>query len=104
MPDDESYLSVTPYTEQTHECFFHGLTTCLGELADMKVDVTVTNAATGDVLAKETLATYSNDFVGLWLPRNIDAELTVTGNERTATQAISTRDGDPACLTTLRVA
>lgn len=29
---DEFYVSVTPYLEQTHDCFFHSRTTCLGEL------------------------------------------------------------------------
>jgi hypothetical protein len=33
LPDDEFYLSVAPYLEQTHDCYFHSLTTCRGELA-----------------------------------------------------------------------
>ena len=43
MPDDEVYISVAPYREQTHDCYFHSLTTCLGELANTEVQVTLTS-------------------------------------------------------------
>src|SRR5690554_5808136 len=32
MPQDSFYLSVAPYVDQTHDCFYHSLTTCQGEL------------------------------------------------------------------------
>lgn len=104
MPDGEFYLSVAPYVGQTHECFFHSLTTCIGELRDTEVEVTVTDAATGDVILAEATRTADNGFVGLWLPRDIAATLTVTADGRTATTAISTGDDDPTCLTTLQLA
>lgn len=103
MPEDDFYVSVAPYAKQTHECYFHSLTTCLGEFADTDVDVTVVNAATGETVLDETLTTYSNGFIELWLPRDIDATLTVSADGRTATRAISTRQGDPTCLTTLKL-
>ncbi|MCH1922250.1 CueP family metal-binding protein, partial [Shewanella sp. A3A] len=28
MPSHEVYVSVAPYREQTHDCYFHSLTTC----------------------------------------------------------------------------
>jgi len=103
MPADEFYVSVAPYAEQTHECYFHSLTTCLGELGNTDVQVTVTDTATGEIVLEDTLTTYDNGFVGLWLPRDIDATLTLTADGRTATQNISTRADDPTCLTTLQL-
>ena len=40
MPDDTFYLSVAPYEAETHDCTFHSLTTCLGEMPGESVDVT----------------------------------------------------------------
>ena len=30
MPEDAFYVSVAPYLDTTHECYFHSLTTCAG--------------------------------------------------------------------------
>jgi len=99
MPKDEFYVSIAPYRGQTHECYFHSLTTCRGELANTDVDVTVVEATSGGTILDETLTTYDNGFVGIWLPRGIDASLTVSAEGRTAKQDISTRADDPTCLT-----
>lgn len=76
MSDDEFYVSIAPYVGQTHECFFHSLTTCLGELRNEEVHVTVTTADDGAAIVDETVRTHDNGFAGLWLPRGIDATLT----------------------------
>ncbi|PAK74679.1 CueP family metal-binding protein, partial [Micrococcus luteus] len=104
MPEDEFYVSIAPYRSQTHECYFHSLTTCTGELANTDVHVTVVEATSGETLLDETLTTYDNGFVGVWLPRGIDATLTVSAEGRTAKKAISTRPDDPTCLTGLQLA
>lgn len=104
LPEDEFYLSVAPYIEQTHECYFHSLTTCVGELGEEEFDVTVTDEETGEVLVEETVQTQDNGFLGLWLPRDIDAELTIEHNDLTSTTPISTSEGDPTCLTTSQLA
>lgn len=103
LPDDQFYLSVAPYADQTHECFFHSLTTCLGELRNEDAAVKVTTED-GTVLIDEVISTNDNGFLGLWLPRNIDATLTVQHDGRSASGPISTRGGDATCLTTLRLA
>src|SRR5690554_786851 len=43
IPDDLFYLSIAPYVDATHECHFHSLTTCAGELRNVPVRVTVTD-------------------------------------------------------------
>lgn len=103
MPDDQVYVSVAPFLEQTHECHFHSLTTCLGELSDAEIRVTLTGDD-GAVLIDETRTTYDNGFVGLWVPRGIDASLEIEHDGRTGTVPVSTRtDQDATCITTLQL-
>lgn len=103
LPDDEFYLSFAPYVEQTHDCYFHSLTTCLGELGDAQIHVTVTDTDTDEVLVDETVTTFDNGFAGLWLPRDITATLTVTHGDRSATVPITTDAEAPTCITTLHM-
>ncbi|MCT2033578.1 CueP family metal-binding protein [Dietzia cinnamea] len=104
MPDDEFYLSVAPYENRTHSCHFHSLTTCLGEMAGEQVHVTVTDTTTGQTLVDEPRTTYDNGFLGLWLPRDITATLTIGHDGKTATSPIATGDQDLTCLTTMQIA
>jgi len=103
MPQDEVYVSVAPYRAQTHDCHFHSLTTCEGELSDQPVKVRLTGPD-GEVLVDETRRTFDNGFVGLWVPRGIEATLTLEHEGRTATAAVSTRrDDDATCITTMHL-
>ncbi|MGB4136693.1 MAG: CueP family metal-binding protein [Microbacterium sp.] len=103
IPDDEVYISVAPFREQTHQCHFHSLTTCLGELANTEVQLTLTDDA-GDVLISETRQTYDNGFVGIWAPRGIEATLTIEHEGRIGSVTISTMsEADPTCITTLQL-
>lgn len=102
LPQDEFYLSLAPYIEQTHNCHYHSLTTCLGELRNEEIELTVTDD-TGAVIVEETVRTYDNGFAGLWLPRDTTGTLTVTQGERAASVPISTAEGAPTCLTTLHL-
>jgi hypothetical protein len=100
---DEFYLSVAPYVDQTHDCYYHSLTTCQGELVEEALDVRITGAD-GTVLLDDTVTTYANGFVGFWLPRDIEAVLEVSYDGRTARTDVSTGPEDPTCLTTVRLA
>lgn len=103
MPEDEVYVSVAPYQQQTHECHFHSLTTCLGELGNEDVRTTLTDSD-GRVLVDETRETFDNGFVGFWVPRNTEATLTIEHDGRTGTVPVSTMNADdPTCITTLRM-
>lgn len=104
LPEDAFYLSVAPFVDGTHECFYHSLTTCQGELADQPVSVAVVDAATGEVLVEEDTTLGANGFVGYWLPRDVDAELRVEHEGRVGTTTVSTGADDPTCLTTLQLA
>lgn len=103
MPKDEFYVSLAPYVEKTHECYYHSLTTCLGELSATDVDVVVTDVATSQTILEETIRTHDNGFLGLWLPRDIDASITVQYDGRSSESTISTGIDDPTCITTLQL-
>lgn len=103
MPEDEVYVSIAPFRDQTHECHFHSLTTCLGELVDAEIRITLT-ADDGEVLIDETRRTYDNGFTGLWVPRGIEATIAIEHEGREGTARISTMTADdPTCVTTLQL-
>nr|KEP23415.1 hypothetical protein DA06_08760 [Georgenia sp. SUBG003] len=102
LPEDRFYLSVAPFVDQTHECFYHSLTTCTGELGGEDVEVRIVDDA-GKVLVDEKTTTYDNGFVGYWLPRDIDGTLTVSYDGRIGEVDFSTREDSPTCVTTLQV-
>ncbi|MFC4140212.1 MULTISPECIES: CueP family metal-binding protein [unclassified Microbacterium] len=102
LPTDIFYTSVAPYVDRTHDCFFHSLTTCLGELRNTDVRVLVTDAD-GSVVMDEMRTTNDNGFVGLWLPRGIQGTITVEHDGRRAGQPFSTDADSPTCLTTLQL-
>lgn len=101
LPDGQFYLSLAPYLEQNHDCFFHSLTTCLGELRGESVDVLIVDSASGETLVDGTLQTNDNGFVGVWLPSDVEAELTITHDGHVVTAPVSTDEEAPTCLTTL---
>ena len=96
---DDPAWSVTLPEDQTHDCLFHSLTTCLGEMAGEPVDITVTDEA-GQTVLDETRTAYDNGFVGLWLPRDLTGTLTVEHDGKSSTVPIATGDDDLTCLTT----
>lgn len=102
LPDDLFYLSIAPYVTGTHDCFFHSLTTCHGELGGKAISLIVTTLD-GEVLVNETRTAADNGFVGLWLPRGISGQLTVSSDGGTSTTAFSTGPEDPTCITTLQL-
>lgn len=103
LPEDRFYLSLAPYVDSTHECFYHSLTTCKGELAGEDVQVTVTTDD-GEVLVEQTSTTFDNGFLGVWLPRDVEGTVEVVHDGRRGAVPFGTGDDDPTCLTTLQLA
>ena len=103
LPADEFYISLAPYVEGTHDCFYHSLTTCQGELASVPLDVLITTTD-GEVLLDEQVTTFDNGFVGFWLPRGSAGTIEVRHEGRSATYEFTTDDDAPTCVTTVRLA
>jgi hypothetical protein len=99
LPKDKFYLSFAPYVTQTHPCGTHSLSSCQGELINKEIHTLITDSE-GKEIVNSALITMENGFVGVWLPRNIDATVTVSYNGLVAQAPISTFSGSNTCLTT----
>ena len=99
LPKDKFYLSFAPYITQTHPCGTHSLTGCRGELIEQEIQVIITDSE-GKEVVNSDLTTMANGFVGVWLPRNIDAAIIVNYNNLVAQAPINTFAGSDTCLTT----
>lgn len=104
IPGDEVYVSIAPYVESTHDCFFHALGGCQGELVGEELQVTITDDA-GAVLVDEQLTTYTNGFVGFWLPKDTTGTITVTDDDTglSGEAPFDSTDEGPTCITTLQL-
>lgn len=101
--DLDFYLSIAPYVDQTHDCTFHSLTTCVGEQQGAAIEVLVTDTATGEVVLRDTTQTASNGFIGVWLPRDRELVVSLTSDAGTAEQTVKTGKSDLTCLTTMQL-
>lgn len=99
LPDDKFYLSFAPYENTVHPCSTHSLASCRGELFNVLLQVTITDDK-GAVILDENVQTMENGFVGVWLPKNINANLKVAYNSKTASAPIATFANSDTCLTT----
>lgn len=102
IPDDKFYVSIAPYASKTHDCYFHSLTTCRGEMANAAVTITVTTDA-GEKIIDGEFTTQDNGFVGLWLPRDMSGSITIEADGKSVTAPIATGSEDPTCVTTLQL-
>jgi hypothetical protein len=103
LPEDRFYLSVAPYVDGTHECFYHSLTTCTGELGGEEVSVSITDDQ-GTVLVEEDDILFDNGFTGFWLPRDVQGTVRVAYGGRVGSTECATNEDSATCLTTLRLA
>ena len=103
LPDNQTYVSIAPYLTSTHDCFYHSLTTCLGELDNEDIQVTITDEATGEALMDEATNTFDNGFIGFWLPDDATGLIAVSYQGRTGTTEFSTTDDGATCVTDLRL-
>lgn len=104
LPQNLSYLSIAPYVDQTHDCFYHSLTTCQGELSNEAIDVQITDSTTGETVVDEQITTFDNGFVGFWVPSDINGTIEISHDGRTGTSDFTTTDDGATCITDLQLA
>lgn len=102
MPENEFYMSVAPYINQTHSCLFHSATGCMGELLEESFHILLIDTD-GNVIIDDDFDSMSNGFIDLWLPRDIEGTLTITYGDLITIKDISTFTGDPTCETTMQL-
>lgn len=97
------YLSLAPFVNHTHPCTFHSLTSCRGEMSGEKIALRVTDLRSGETILQEERTTQDNGFTGLWLPRDAQFRIAVDSPRGSGSVEATTGDGDPTCITTLRL-
>lgn len=102
IPGDEVYVSVAPYVSSTHDCFYHALGGCQGELVGEDVSVTITDDA-GETIVQEDATTYTNGFVGFWVPKDTTGTISVTHDGMSGEVPFDTSDEGATCITTLQL-
>ncbi|MBX3104201.1 MAG: CueP family metal-binding protein [Cryobacterium sp.] len=103
LPADRFYISLAPFVKQSHECFYHSLTTCRGEMGNQEFQFKVT-ATDGSVIFEGTRTSFDNGFIGTWLPRGSQGTITVTDSNGLSGQVAFGTGADAAtCVTTLQL-
>lgn len=102
LPEDEFFVSIAPFVNETHPCDIHSLTGCQGELVDADFDIVIENKA-GDIVVDETMNSEKNGFVDLWLSRDETYNVTVNYDGKEVKSEISTFDQDGTCITTMQL-
>lgn len=99
LPENRFYLSFAPYINNTHPCNTHFLTSCQSELRNESFHVKVV-LDDGTVIIDDTLISAQNGFVGVWLPKDVNATLHIEYEDLHISSPITTFEGSPTCLTT----
>ncbi|MGO1385407.1 MAG: CueP family metal-binding protein [Arachnia sp.] len=102
LDGDDFYISVAPYENQTHDCYFHSLGTCQGELTETDVHISVVSED-GETLVDKDATTYANGFVGFWVPKDIRGTITITRGDVAGEVEFSSDDEGPTCITGLQL-
>jgi hypothetical protein len=103
LPQDEFHLSIAPYLTETHECFYHSLTTCVGELGEEDFHVTITDDASEKVLLEQDVTTFENGFFDVSLPAGLDITVLIDDGARSVELPLGTRADDATCVTTAKL-
>lgn len=102
LPDDEFFVSIAPFKNQTHACDIHSLTGCQGELVDADFDLLIKNED-GETVVDETMNSGKNGFIDLWLPREDTYDVQIQHDGKEVASEISTFDEDNTCITTMQL-
>lgn len=102
LPEDEFFVSIAPYINETHPCKDHSLTGCQGELVGQEIDVFIENEK-GEIIVDEKLTTLENGFIDLWLPRNEAFIIQMEYDGKKVEGDLATFDEDGTCVTTLQL-
>ena len=78
------------------------MSSCQGELTQTKFNVKAVDQS-GTTIMDKPVSTLKSGFMELWLPRNRTINLTISGQNRSATDVITTSDGSDTCITTMQL-
>ena len=99
LPEDSFFVSIAPYINEVHPCTIHNLVTCRGEIYNQAMKVRVVDE-NNQIIIDEVKTTQDNGFIGLWLPKDINATLRVEYDGLVVELPISTYSESDTCITT----
>lgn len=102
LPEDEFFVSIAPYINQTHPWTFHSLTGCQGELVEKEFDMYIEDED-GNIVLDETVTSLPNGFIDLWLPRDNTYQIKISHDGKTVESELSTFEDDATCITTMQL-
>ena len=102
LPENDFFIFITPYVNETHPCTNHSLTGCQGEMAEKEFDVYIEDTE-GNVIIDETLKSQSNGFIDLWLPRDKTYRAKIEHDGQMAESEFSTFESDNSALQPLKM-
>lgn len=102
LPDDEFFVSIAPFVNETHPCAIHSLTTCRGEMANEEFNIYIEDVD-GKVVMDQVIKSQPNGFIDLWIPRDKDLKIKISHDGKTVESEISTFDKDNTCITTMQL-
>ena len=102
LPEDEFFVSIAPYIDQTHPWQTHSLTGCQGELVEEEFDVLIEDED-GNIILDEKVTSQANGFIDLWLPRDKTLQVSISQDGKAAKQELTTFKGDDTCVTTMQL-
>lgn len=98
---NKQYISFSPYVEQTHDCYYHSLTTCVGELGDEEMHLTIVND--GEIVIDENITTFDNGFYGVWLDKDESYTVTFEYGDYSGTGIYKTDEDSATCVSDLQL-
>lgn len=102
LPEDEFFVSIAPFIEQTHPCDIHSLTGCQGEMIEEDFDVYIEDED-GKVVVDEKMTSHKNGFIDLWLPRDHTYLVTITYGDMQVQSELETFEDNGTCITTFQL-
>lgn len=102
LPEDDFFVSIAPYVNETHPCATHSLTGCRGEMVNEEFTISIVDTD-GNSVFDQAVKSQANGFIDLWLPRDKTYRITVGHDGRTAESEFSTFEKDNTCITTIKL-
>ena len=102
LPEDDFFVSIAPFINETHPCEIHSLTGCQGEMVDKDFDISIEDME-GNIILDEAMNSGSNGFIDLWIPRDKTYRVKVTHDGKQVESEISTFENDGTCITTMQL-
>ncbi|MFC7680387.1 CueP family metal-binding protein [Paenibacillus sp. GCM10028914] len=102
LPDDEFFVSIAPFENETHPCEIHSLTSCRGEMANEEFNIYIEDND-GNVVMNQAIKSQPNGFIDLWVPRDKELSIKISQDGKTAESEITTFEQDNTCITTMQL-